>query len=52
MNIAFFELEKWEEEYMKERLKKHKLLFFNKPFGESFVDKVKGCEVIVCFIHS
>lgn len=52
MKIAFFELEKWEEEYIEDHLKGHKLYFFDKPLNVRSLDKIKDIEVIACFIYS
>lgn len=52
MKIAFFELEKWEEEYLKNKLSKHKLLFFENSLNENNVNKIKGCDIIGIFIYS
>lgn len=52
MRIAFFELKKWEEEYIKEKLKGHKLFFFNRPLTEKLANKIKDFDIIVVFIYS
>jgi len=52
MKIAFFELEKWEEEYIKDNLEGHKLFFFNRPLNVRSVNKIKDIDIIACFIYS
>lgn len=52
MKIAFFELEKWEEKYIKDNLKGHKLHFFSNPLNIKSLDKIKDIDVIACFIYS
>lgn len=52
MKIAFFEIEKWEEEYIKKKLANHRLLFFEKELTEKKVNDLKDCDVICIFIYS
>ncbi|MBS3152158.1 hydroxyacid dehydrogenase [Candidatus Woesearchaeota archaeon] len=52
MKIAFFEIEKWEEEYIKDKLKKHKLLFFNNELTNRNINKIKDCDTVCIFIYS
>ncbi len=52
MKIGFFELEKWEEEYIKEKFKGQNLSFYNFPLNLSNVNKAKDIDIIVCFIYS
>ncbi|MFA6973282.1 MAG: hydroxyacid dehydrogenase [Parcubacteria group bacterium] len=52
MNIAFFEVQLWKQEYLNKQLKGHTLLFFEEALSEDNVEKVKSCEVISVFIHS
>jgi len=52
MKIAFFETEKWEQEYIKTKLKNHNLLFFDSELNEKNVFRVKDSEVVCCFIYS
>lgn len=52
MKIGFFELEKWEEEYIKKNLKKHKLVFEKEPLSEKNVKKYSKLDIVVCFIYS
>lgn len=50
--IAFFELEKWEEDYIKEHLKGHELIFVEKHLDETTADQAKDAEAISTFIYS
>lgn len=52
MKIAFFEIEKWEEGYIRNKLKNHKLLFFNHNLIERNLDRIKDCDCICIFIYS
>jgi D-lactate dehydrogenase len=52
MKIAFFEIEGWEKEYLEEKLKGHKLVFFNGELTKELVNNVKDVEVISVFIYS
>lgn len=52
MKIAFFELKKWEEDYFKEKLKKHKLVFLKEPLNAKNVGEIKDADIVVCFIYS
>jgi len=52
MKIAFFELEKWEEEYIRKRLKGHKLYFSEKPMNLRDAGKFKDIDIVACFIYS
>ncbi|MBI2148534.1 hydroxyacid dehydrogenase [Candidatus Woesearchaeota archaeon] len=52
MKIAFFEIEKWEEDYLKEKLKKHKLFFSKKELSKSNVKEFNDCNAICMFIYS
>ena len=52
MKIAFFEIEKWEEDYIKNKLKNHKLIFLYDELNERNVNKIKDCEAICVFIYS
>jgi D-lactate dehydrogenase len=51
-NIAFFETKPWEEQYLREKLKKHKLQFVPGPANEKNISKAKGSEIISVFIYS
>ena len=52
MKLAFFELEKWEQEYVKGKLKKHKLLFFDEELSEKHIPKIKDVDGLCIFIYS
>lgn len=52
MKIAFFEIKKWEEEYVRERLKGHRISFFKESFSSKFINKIKDFDCIVSFIYS
>ncbi|MBW2970485.1 hydroxyacid dehydrogenase, partial [Candidatus Woesearchaeota archaeon] len=50
--IAFFRLEKWEEEYIKEHLKGHELVFADKPLTGENVGNFKDVEAVGIFLYS
>jgi len=53
--ISFFELEKWEEKYLRENLGEMKnlsLKFFFKPLSSSSLKKIKNTNILVPFIYS
>ena len=52
MKIAFFETEELESTYVKDKLKKHELKFFDGVLNEKNVGKVKDFDAICVFIHS
>lgn len=52
MNIAFFELEGWEEELVSQKFKGHNLHFFREPLGEKHLKQIENVEVLVVFIYS
>tara|TARA_Y100000310_G_scaffold345828_1_gene470721 strand:+ start:11593 stop:12594 length:1002 start_codon:yes stop_codon:yes gene_type:complete len=52
MKIAFFEVEKWEENFLKEKLKKHKLYFSSKELNPSRAKKISSFDAIGVFIYS
>ena len=52
MKIAFFELEKWEEKFIAERLKGHELSFVPGELNEKSAGKAKGAEAAGVFIYS
>ncbi len=51
VKIAFFEIEDWEAEYIKKRLKEHKLRFFSEPINKS-ISQIKDFDVLAVFIYS
>ncbi|MAG50851.1 hydroxyacid dehydrogenase [archaeon] len=50
--IAFFEIKKWEEQYLKERLKNFELKFFEDGLTKKNIDKVKDFDAVSVFIYS
>lgn len=55
INIAFLELEKWEEKYLQDKLGKTKglsLNFFSKPINNSIINKIKNTNILAIFIYS
>ena len=52
IKIALFELENWEKEFLKSRLKGHDVLFFSKKLAVSDTNKIKDAEALVIFINS
>jgi len=50
--LAFFELEKWEENIVRKNLSKHSLQFFKKPLSSSNVRQIRDAEVVAGFIWS
>ncbi len=52
MKIAFFEVEKWEENYLKEKLLMHQLTFFQKPLNTNLAKKSSDAEALGIFIYS
>lgn len=52
MKTVFFELEPWEENYLKERLKDVELSFFDVPLSLENIGSASGAEIISPFIYS
>lgn len=52
MKIAFFEIENWEKEYLKAKLKDHELLFFETALTKESVPEIKDVEIISIFLSS
>ena len=52
MKVAFFELENWQRNFLKEKLKRHKLLFFDEPLTVKNYKKVKDVEILGVFVYS
>ena len=50
--MAFFELEPWEQRYMKAALPKHKIQFFDKPLTKSKLKSIKNIDVLGVFVFS
>ena len=51
-NIAFFELEKWEQEYFERKLRGNGLAFAEGRLSPENISKAAGAEVICLFIYS
>ena len=52
MKIAFFELEDWEKDYIRQNLKGHKLLFVDGKLTKETAAKAKDCDAVAVFIYS
>ncbi|MFA5386218.1 MAG: hydroxyacid dehydrogenase [Candidatus Paceibacterota bacterium] len=52
MNIAFFETEKWEKDYLSQRIKDYQLSFLEKPLTIENVNEAQNAEIISVFIYS
>jgi D-lactate dehydrogenase len=52
MKIAFFEMEKWETNYVKDKLKKHTLKCFDETIDEENLSKIKDFDAICVFVYS
>lgn len=52
MKIAFFEVERWEEKYLSEKLKGHELVFSRKELTPSSAKKFSDSDVVAVFIYS
>ena len=52
MKIVFFELEKWEEEYINSNLSDHQLVFTQEKLEESTASKYQDAQIISSFIYS
>lgn len=50
--IAFFELEQWEKEYLKDRLKNYELVFVDDHLNEGNAVQIKNADAIGIFIYS
>jgi len=53
--VSFFELEKWEEKYLQDKLSKFKNLslnFFSTPLNNSILEKIKNTNIVAIFIYS
>ncbi len=50
--IAFFELEPWEKDYVKNKLKKHKVIFVDEKLTAETAAKAKGADAVAVFIYS
>lgn len=45
-------MDKWEEKYLKSKLKKHNIIFFNRELFKNDIKKIKDVEILVVFIYS
>lgn len=52
LKLAFFELEDWEKEYVKAKLKNQKIIFIDEPLTKKNAKKVSDCDAIAVFIYS
>jgi D-lactate dehydrogenase len=52
MKIAFFEVEDWQKDYLKEKLLGNELSFFAEPLSLDNINSVMGCQIISPFIYS
>src|SRR3989344_4784087 len=52
MKIAFFELEGWEKDYLREKLKDHELKFFEEELNQNNIVQVQNFDIISLFIYS
>lgn len=52
MKIAFFEVEPWEIDYLRERLKGSELLFFEEELDSKNLEKILDVEILSPFIYS
>ncbi len=50
--IAFFEAEKWEQDYLSDALKGQRLLFSHDPLNRRTVNRAKDAHIMSVFIHS
>lgn len=50
--IAFFEVEPWQKDCVRNRLKKHKLVFIDDALKPENAAKAKGADILAVFIHS
>ncbi|MEK6918292.1 MAG: NAD(P)-dependent oxidoreductase [Nanoarchaeota archaeon] len=52
MKIVFFEVEDWEEKYLKEKLKGNELIFFKDELNDKIIESVQNAGIISVFIYS
>ena len=50
--IAFFEVEDWQKDYLKNRFADAELSFFTEPLSQDNASSVADCEIISMFIYS
>jgi D-lactate dehydrogenase len=52
VKIAFFEVQDWEQPFLKKGLREHEIILFKSPLDENNVNQVENCEIISIFIYS
>ncbi|MFH1592947.1 MAG: NAD(P)-dependent oxidoreductase [Candidatus Woesearchaeota archaeon] len=52
MKLAFFEVEPWQKQYLKKRLKGQDIKFFENELTPKNVTKIKDVEILAVFIYS
>ncbi|MEN9625955.1 MAG: hypothetical protein RL557_283 [archaeon] len=52
MNLAFFETEAWEKEYLGNKLKNNRITFFNHTINKASLNKIKDTEILSIFVYS
>lgn len=52
MQIAFFEVQPWEQSKLEERFAGHQLFFFDRVIEPTDLETLKDCEVLSVFIYS
>lgn len=52
MKIAFFEVEDWQKDYLKEKLSDNELSFFAEPLSLENINSAEGCPIVSPFIYS
>ena len=52
MKIVFSELENWEEDYIKKKLKGHKVLFLKNQISLRNIEQIKDTDILCVFILS
>ena len=50
--IAFFELEQWEKEYLRQKLRKYKLIFVDKKLDSATLKFAAKADAIGIFVYS
>jgi len=50
--IAFFEVEDWEKEHIKEKLKGHDIIFFKESLTKAHMPRISKHDIIAVFIYS
>lgn len=52
MKIAFFEVQPWKQEFLKNNLTGHELVFFEQPLSMENVSEISDCGAVSVFIYS